>query len=213
MAVVRCPGCLADLEVADRLLAEPVACGACGTVFDPAGRPPPRRAVSVTADADEESESRPRRRRRRDDDDEYDDWEPPPDARPAYLPGLLSAVLCVLTLMLLGAEIALIVAMPQLMQNNPFLMGQKPPSPEVLIGLRVFACVWLLVVVTASFRMMAGRSHGLAVAGMVMHLFPCTGICWPFGLAVAIWGLVVLHRPEVKAGFALPQAEREEYDD
>ena len=210
MAVVRCPGCLADLEVADRLLAEPVACGACGTVFDPAGRPPPRKAMPVAVAADdEEYEPRPRRRRR---DDDEDDWEPP-DASPAHLPGLLSAVLCVLTLMLLGAEIALIVAMPQVMNNNPFLMGQKPPPPEVLIGLRAFACVWLLVVVTASFRMMAGRNHGFAVAGMVMHLFPCTGICWPFGLAVAIWGLVVLHRPEVKAGFAAPPTPREEFDD
>ena len=198
MAVVRCPGCRAELEVADRLMGEPVACGACDTVFDPVGRPPPARRV----EPDDDFDAQPRRRRRDDDDDEYDDDRPRrPDAHPAHLPGLLSAVLCVLTLLLLIGEIVLIVAVPQAMQNNPFLMGQKPPPPEVLIGLRAFACAWLVVVLAASFRMMAGRNHGFAMAGMVMHLFPCTGICWPFGLAVAVWGLVVLHRPEVKAGF------------
>ena len=199
MAVVHCPDCRTALEVADRLLADPVACGACGAVFDPQGRPPPRRARPVEPADDDEYEERPRRRRRRYDDDEYDGERP--DPRLAYLPGLLSAVVCLLTVLLLVGDIVAVLAFPQAMQNNPLFFGMKPPPAEVLIGFRVFALVWLLVVLAASFRMMSGRNHPFCVAGMAMHLLPCSGVCWPFGLAVGIWGLIVLHRPEVRDGF------------
>lgn len=195
MAVVRCPRCEAELEVADRLLGQPVVCGACGGVFDPSNG-----SLSSVA-----REVRQQRRSRQYDDDYSDDEDNyaslRPDARPARLPGILSACLCLLTLLILIAEVALILGMPQLMKNNPLLAGGPPPPDELLIGLRAFAGLWILVVLTASFRMMSGRNHGLAVAGMVMHLFPCTGLCWPLGLAVGVWGLIVLQRPEVKAGF------------
>ncbi len=199
MAVVRCPGCRADLDVADRLLGEPVACGACGVVFDPAGDPP---ALARRVEDDEEYEERPRRRRRVEDDEEYDDdRRRRPDATPAYLPGLFSAVVCLLSVLLLVGDIVVIVALPNALNNNPLLFGAKPPPVEVLIGLRAWAMLWLLVVLAASFRMMGGRSHRFAVLGMILHLFPCSGLCYPFGLAVGVWGLVVLHRPEVRAGF------------
>lgn len=212
MAVVRCPRCQAELDVADRLLGQPVACGACGGVFDPAGGPLPPVARPVAPADDEEP---PRRRRRRfedeDFDDESDDRPLRPDARPAYLPGLLSAILCLLLLLVLVGEIALAVALPQAVQNNPLVkaMGGKPPPIEFVIGVRVVGVVYVLTVLAASFRMMSGRNRGFAVVGMVMHLlFLCGGLCWPLGAAVGVWGLVVLHRPEVVAGFALNDRPR-----
>jgi hypothetical protein len=46
------------------------------------------------------------------------------------------------------------------------------------------------------------KSHGLAMAGAIMAVIPCLTIyCCVPGIAIGIWALIVLNKPEVKAAF------------
>ena len=55
-------------------------------------------------------------------------------------------------------------------------------------------------IIYAAVRMMAGKSHGLAMTAAILALVPCTSPCCLAGVPAGIWALVVLAKPEVKAG-------------
>lgn len=69
----------------------------------------------------------------------------------------------------------------------------------VSVGLSVITG---LVTIFGAVRMMNLSSRGMAMAGSIVCMFPCVSGCCLLGLPVGIWALVVLARPEVKAGFA-----------
>ena len=51
-------------------------------------------------------------------------------------------------------------------------------------------------------RLRQARSYGLVVASTILAMIPCTsGCCCLAGLPIGIWVLVVIMKPEVKAGF------------
>jgi hypothetical protein len=73
------------------------------------------------------------------------------------------------------------------------------------VGLPVAIGSSILTGLLTSFgalRMMSLSSRGLAMFGSIVAMLPCVSGCCLVGLPVGIWCLVVLARPEVKAGFA-----------
>ena len=59
-----------------------------------------------------------------------------------------------------------------------------------------------LLAVLGGFAMRALGSYGLSMAGAVVSIIPMVTGCCCTGCVFGLWGLMVLMRPEVKAGFA-----------
>jgi len=63
-----------------------------------------------------------------------------------------------------------------------------------------------ILVVLGAVKMLRLKSYGLAVAGSILAMLPCT-LGFPVGLVMGIWALVVLRRPEVQRTFAAAPAK------
>lgn len=63
-----------------------------------------------------------------------------------------------------------------------------------------------ILLILGGWRMMQGKSYGLAVTASVLALLPCQPFFF-LGLIFGVWSLVVLGRPRVKASFK-PSAGR-----
>jgi hypothetical protein len=50
-------------------------------------------------------------------------------------------------------------------------------------------------------KMMKLESRGLAYAGVIASMVPCTGSCWCLNLFIGIWALIALSDPTVKDAF------------
>jgi len=84
--------------------------------------------------------------------------------------------------------------------------GVNPDS--IFAGVGIGYIAWGLlgligsaVIIFSGVKMMGLSSYGLAMAGSVMAMIPCTSPCCIVGLVAGIWSLVVLMNPEVKASF------------
>ena len=74
----------------------------------------------------------------------------------------------------------------------------------VAIALPAAAVVVGVLILIGAIKMMRLRSLGLVRTSAVLALLPLPLPCpitWALGLAMGIWALVVLARPEVKAAF------------
>jgi hypothetical protein len=195
MALVRCPECDADLEVADEDLGEPMACGACGASF--------------TARAD-------RRRPRYDEDDDYDRrrrrrrWQVTAadveDARRAVaapaqgliLTGWISAVLC-----LLGGIAFVAFGFVNLESDDAATRDDAPGLIAVGGGLVVVGIPYCVLIAVGGHRMK--RLDGTvwvytsAVLGIATIALcgPCVPITWA-GVGVGIWAIVAVNKTVVK---------------
>jgi len=56
-------------------------------------------------------------------------------------------------------------------------------------------------VLFGAIRMRQLRGHTLAIVTCILAMFPCNCCCFLFNIPFAIWGLVVLNKPEVKSQF------------
>jgi hypothetical protein len=198
MALVRCPECDAELEVADADRGARVECGACGASF--AARHRPR-------DGDDDFDDRPRRRRYRPSPEQLVE-----DARQAVLlPARFSIAACVLTALYHMVDMAFVLANPQILKNPLFGGGGGFQwTPELYAAVRVVSITWQLVVMAGAGQMMLVRSHGFALMAMVLQVVPCgAGVCCVLTMPFGIWGLVALNRPEVKDGFEAAARLRE----
>jgi len=45
------------------------------------------------------------------------------------------------------------------------------------------------------------RSHGFAMAAAILQMIPCFSSCWPLGLGMGIWSIIVLSDPAVRRSF------------
>lgn len=64
----------------------------------------------------------------------------------------------------------------------------------------------------ASIRIMNLKSRGLGILATVLAMIPCFNLCCWMGLPSGIWVLIVMGKPEVKAGFAaVARGSRSEY--
>jgi hypothetical protein len=57
------------------------------------------------------------------------------------------------------------------------------------------------IVIFGGSKMRKLQGYGLAMAACILAMLPCTGWCCIFGLAVGIWGIVILLKDEVKTSF------------
>ena len=62
-----------------------------------------------------------------------------------------------------------------------------------------------VAIILGALKMMRLQSHGWALTASVLALLPCSPANL-LGLAMGIWSLVVLNRPQVKAAFRAQQA-------
>jgi hypothetical protein len=74
--------------------------------------------------------------------------------------------------------------------------------PGFFMGVCIFAMVVNAGVLFAMVQMMRLRTWGLAFAGCIVSALPiCSSACCLLTLPFAIWAIVVLLKPEVKAAF------------
>jgi hypothetical protein len=100
------------------------------------------------------------------------------------------------------------------MENNPqFTADQKKQQKDLMNTIRdwmkitilpITAVVALtsLVTLLGGIKLMKLSSPGLVMFGSILSLLPCTSGCCFLGLVFGIWAMVVMGKPEVKAGFA-----------
>lgn len=67
------------------------------------------------------------------------------------------------------------------------------------------------IILYAGIQMSKFRSYGLAKAGAVLSIIPCTTFCCIAGIPIGIWSIVVLGKPEVKTLFDRPQYPQPPY--
>jgi hypothetical protein len=68
-------------------------------------------------------------------------------------------------------------------------------------GVPFLGPVFSLVTLLGGIQMARGRGYKLALAGAILAAIPTCNLCCGVSTGVGIWALIILHRPEVKAGF------------
>lgn len=83
----------------------------------------------------------------------------------------------------------------QIQQNRTAIQIQNAVQLGIL-------AVGNLLALLGGFAMRALGSYGLSMTGAIVSIIPVVTGCCCTGMPLGIWALVVLLRPEVKAGFA-----------
>jgi len=100
-------------------------------------------------------------------------------------------------------------ALKPLVANNPQALEQLEQAQSRSGGIQWRGLINVAIagfVLFGALQMRQVKSYGLAMAASIVALVPCLGPCCCLGIPFGIWSLVVLAKPEVKAGFA--DAER-----
>jgi hypothetical protein len=61
--------------------------------------------------------------------------------------------------------------------------------------------VYSLLLIGGAFQMAAARGYAICMATAIGALVPFLGPCYVLGIPFGIWAIVVLRRPDVRAGF------------
>ena len=64
------------------------------------------------------------------------------------------------------------------------------------------------IIVFGGIQMLRARRYFVALSAAILALFPVTSVCCIPGIPIAIWALIVLRHPEVRASFADYQIPR-----
>lgn len=89
---------------------------------------------------------------------------------------------------------------PEAQQWKPFLEGMSNPA-YALAG-NAFSLAMGALVLAGALQMRSLGNYGLAMAGAIVAIIPCTSpCCCLIGMPIGIWCLTVLNRPEVKQAF------------
>ena len=67
-----------------------------------------------------------------------------------------------------------------------------------------FSLLWIAVAAFTAYgawEMRNVKSYGLSMAAAIASCIPCVSVCCPLGIPFGIWALVLLMKPEIKAGF------------
>jgi hypothetical protein len=163
-------------------------------------------------------------------DDDYDDRGPDRDRRGSAVGRVRAKVKTPAVVLLVVGVIGLLVALMNVVSvftmdqqfarveaqwdNDPNLKPEQrkelkqvlaqwkdPIKTAVPVGIGL-SVVTGLITIFGAIQMMNLSGRGLAMAGSILSMFPFVSGCCCFGLPVGIWVLIVLTRPDVKAGFA-----------
>ncbi|HWN94145.1 MAG TPA: DUF4339 domain-containing protein [Methylomirabilota bacterium] len=87
--------------------------------------------------------------------------------------------------------------------NMPPQFGQYMQMMSGGVGLVInfIALALAGLFIFASTKMRKLESYGLVMTATILSMLPCTSSCCCIGLPIGIWILIVLAKPEVKAGF------------
>lgn len=97
-------------------------------------------------------------------------------------------------------------------QLKKMLADVKGPTKIVVPLTIVFGIMTSALTVFAAIKIMNLKSRGLGVLASVVSMVPIlSGFCCCMGLPVGIWVLIVMGKPEVKAGFAAVARGASEY--
>jgi hypothetical protein len=58
-----------------------------------------------------------------------------------------------------------------------------------------------IFILFGGIKMRKLENYGLCMAASIVAMIPCLSACCPLGLAIGIWSLVMLSKPEVKSAF------------
>lgn len=141
------------------------------------------------------------------------------------LTGAIALILAILNLInspQIGAQFDEQIAQVENKPNVP--ADQKKAQVDMMTQMRDIAVpiavpfyavntVVALIVLLGGIKMRSLSGRGLAVTGSVLAMLPLiNGCCCILGLPIGIWCLLVLSRPEVKAGFAAVRSARTSRD-
>lgn len=65
----------------------------------------------------------------------------------------------------------------------------------------LLAIVANIVSIVGAVRMRKLRSRGFSMAAAILQMIPCFSSCWPLGLGMGIWAIIVLSDPAVRRSF------------
>lgn len=120
-------------------------------------------------------------------------------------PAIFLLVLSILDILasLLGIVMTFFQSALMSMPNLPHQNVEFQRQLSFLFGLPANAAglVIALICLFGSLRMMNLKSYGLAMTAAVLMLLPCGTCCCCVNVGAAIWAIVVLSKPEVKAAF------------
>lgn len=211
---IRCPSCDRGLRLGDHLLGKRVKCPACGHVFE--ARPQEEPAVEIDEDAPP-----PRRRQaatdyesqegaERDRDEPIDRPRPGKKARRRAREAVLGPAIALMIVGGLGVPIGILNAITVFSGQalpfgpNPQERAQDPAAAQAFdVVARIVASlsiIWGVAVLLGGIQLFRLRSRTSAMVASIFAMLPCS-MCCLLGLPFGIWALVVLNRPEVKAGF------------
>ncbi|NND99744.1 MAG: hypothetical protein HKN47_20690 [Pirellulaceae bacterium] len=125
---------------------------------------------------------------------------PPSGSNPLLIPAIFLIVFASLTVFGGVVQLAQVATngVPQPANQDPaqaagFTIGFW--SSAILIP------VMNLVVVAGGIAMLRRKAYALAMSGAICGVVPICGPCLVLGIPFAIWALVLLNKPEVKASF------------
>ena len=112
--------------------------------------------------------------------------------------------------MIVGASLSGLIALMYFGIFTMMVFVGIDEREEEMVGVAlVFMLVCLvplianIIVVTGAISMMRLRRRGLAMTACVLGVIPgLVSLCWPVAIPFAIWGLVAMSNPEVKAAFS-----------
>ncbi|MEM9827389.1 MAG: hypothetical protein AAF958_12400 [Planctomycetota bacterium] len=127
---------------------------------------------------------------------------PPQTGNPLLAPGIILLVLAGLWLLygIVNAVIAGGQGPPPVPPDAPegFEIGQNVGFYGAMIGLPTIA----LFQVIGSIMLIKRKVYGLALTSVILSIIPCCSPVVVLGIPFAIWALVLLLKPEVKAAFS-----------
>jgi len=115
--------------------------------------------------------------------------------------GLLAAA--GVNLLIIVARLALggVEVPPPPPDADPSYVAGYRIGAQAMIGIIVLGGITNLVTLAGAVMMLQRKMRGLAVTGAILAMLPCLSCCWPLGLGMGIWALVVLNRPEIRSAF------------
>ncbi len=210
---IHCHACDLKLELREDMIGKTVRCPKCnaeftareelqGELVDEPAPPPSARKPARPELEDDEGYAKPRRRRRSEieDDEEYEERPRRRRRRKrrADPKALVAApAIALKAVALVGAALTIGSGVIRLGGE----LGARPTAYILgsLVGLAVTA-IWSWFLFKAADSMGYLEGYGLAVAGCIVAMLPCSVGCLG-GLPVGIWGLVVLCQKDVKDAF------------
>ncbi|GAB4141081.1 zinc ribbon domain-containing protein [Thermopirellula anaerolimosa] len=88
-------------------------------------------------------------------------------------------------------------------------MGGDPQEAMavMIVMVAIYGTMGLVAIVVNIISIMGAvgmkklRSHGFAMAAAILQMIPCFSSCWPLGLGMGIWAIIVLSDPAVRRSF------------